>query len=585
MTMTQSRHLHLPEGACHVTVLADRCAGCQECLVRCPVGALDMDPERWVIVADDASCVGCRQCVRTCPFSAITVAGPARVADRQAVAVQHPQRIDGDTTEIRQGLLSWEEALTEAARCLSCPDPTCVRGCPAHNDIPSFIAALSTGDLDAAQETLRRTTVIPDVCSRVCDSSLQCEGACTWSLAGAAPVAIAALERFVADHAPVPPVGVTSRLGEGLSVAVVGSGPAGMGAAWDLLAAAAKVTVYEADARPGGLLNWGIPSFTLPTEVSDRPWADLLAAGADLRCGVRVSPEDLDDLLEIHDAVVLAHGAGVALSLPVPGADLPGVEDATTFLKRAKWALDHGAGLEDLNPRDGRPVKVLVLGAGNTAMDVARSARRLGADAICVDWMDRRYAPVRADELAEAEDEGVEVRFSFTLRAIGARDGRVGTATLSPTVQKSAKSRPRVLDHGATRIDVDLVVAAMGYRLDPAFASQLAGTPVRRQAPGVPDRRWQASGILANPAPVAARGRPVGRLALGREVALVASASPFRERTWVAGDALIGPSTVVEAMAQGRRAARAVLHDHPAAPHRSVGSHPAGSSGSSSGSQ
>ncbi|MDE3202589.1 MAG: FAD-dependent oxidoreductase [Acidobacteriota bacterium] len=574
MTMTQSRHLDLPEGECHVTVLTDRCAGCQECLVRCPVGALDMDPERWVIVADDTSCVGCRQCVRTCPFSAIAVAGPVRVADRRVLTVQHPGRIGGDTTEIRRGLVSWEEALSEAARCLSCPDPTCVRGCPAHNDIPSFITALSVGDLDMAHETLRRTTVLPDVCSRVCDASLQCEGACTWSLAGSQPVAISALERFVADHAPVPPLTVTSSLGKGMSVAVVGSGPAGMGAAWDLLAASAEVTVYEADAQPGGLLNWGIPSFTLPTEVSGRPWTALRAAGADLRCGVRVSSAELDDLLEIHDAVVLAHGAGVALSLPVPGADLPGVEDATTFLKRAKWALDHDDVLQDLIPRGGRPVKVLVLGAGNTAMDVARSARRLGAEAVCIDWMDRRYAPVRADELAEAEDEGVEVRFSWTLTAIGARDGRVGTATLSPTEQKSATSRPQVLEHEQAAMDVDLVVAAMGYRLDPAFTSQLAGTPVRRENRGVPDRRWQASGILANPAPAAARGRPVGRLALGREVALVASASPFRDRTWVAGDALIGPSTVVEAMAQGRRAARAVLHDQPRAPRRTAGSHP-----------
>ena len=573
-------NLQIPvEHGPRITVLSDRCAGCQECVIRCPAGALSMEPASWIARSDDALCVGCRQCERTCPFSAIVVEGPLAVATRVDPPVRHPVELHANVAETRQGYATWEEAIAEANRCLACPDPTCVRGCPAHNDIPAFITAISTGDLDAAHETLRRTTVMPDVCSRVCDASLQCEGACTWSLAGSQPVAISALERFVADHAPVAPVGVTSALGEGMSVAVVGSGPAGMGAAWDLLAASAKVTVYEADPRPGGLLNWGIPSFTLPTEVSDRPWADLLAAGADLRCGVRVSAEDLDDLLELHDAVILAHGAGVALSLPVAGADLPGVEDATTFLKRAKWALDHGEGLGDLTPRDGRPVKVLVLGAGNTAMDVARSARRLGAEAVCVDWMDRRYAPVRSDELAEAEDEGVEVRFSCTLSAIGAIDGRVGTATLSQTEQKSATSRPRVLDHGGTQIGVDLVVAAMGYRLDPAFTSQLAGTPVRREAHGVPDRRWQASGILANPAPVAARSRPVGRLALGREVALVASASPFRERTWVAGDALIGPSTVVEAMAQGRRAARAVLHEQPRASRRAVGSHPAGSSG------
>ena len=575
---TERPHAEQPEPGCHVTILTDRCAGCQECIVRCPTEALHLDPARWVVVADDAACAGCRQCVRTCPFSAILVDGPVQVGPRAVLEATHPSTLEGDTAELRPGFGSLAEAEAEASRCLSCPDPTCLRGCPAHNDIPGFIAAVAAGDLGQAHEVLRRTTVMPDICARVCDQAVQCEGACTWSLAGGTPVAIGALERFVADHAPVPPPRVVSDDAEGLSVGIVGSGPAGIGAAFELVSRGANVTVYEADDAPGGLLRWGIPAFTLPSEVSGRPWRQLQEAGVDLRCRSKVNPSDLDGLLERHDALVLAHGAGLPLRLPVPGADLPGVEDATSFLGRAKAALAEGRPLPDFSELSGRPGAgppvVLVLGAGNTAMDVARSARRLGARAVCVDWMDRRFAPVRTDELEEAEAEGVEVRFATTLRSLEEVDGRVGRAVLSRTVQRRAGERPEIVKGAGEVQAVDVVVAAMGYRIDPEFAANLPGTPVRREANGVPDRRWQASGILANPAPAFARHRPVGRLALGRETALAVSALPFRERTWVAGDALVGPSTVVEAMAQGRQVARAVVKARPRRPGQSPDSRP-----------
>ena len=567
MTLTESRPSDELTGGCRVTVLSDRCAGCQECLVRCPTGAIGIDPERWVVVADDRACVGCRQCERTCPFSAIKVHGAAITTERRPVRLSHPADLFGDTSEIRRGFASLGEAMAEASRCLNCPDPTCVRGCPAHNNIPAFVEAVAAGDLHGAYGILRATTVMPDVCSRVCDQSTQCEGACSWSLAGAMPVAIGALERFVADSVGTPPLEVDSSMGEGMSIGIVGSGPAGMGAAFELLAAGADVTVYEADDHPGGLLRWGIPDFTLPAAVAERPWSTLLEAGAKLRCGVTISAGSLDDLASRHDAVIVAHGAGVALSLAVPGADLPGVEDATGFLHRAKNALDDGGRLDDLIGRQGQVATVLVLGAGNTAMDVARSAVRLGAWAVCVDWMDRRFAPVRPDELAEAESEGVEVRFSTTLTRLEAGEGgRVGHAVLGRTTQKEAGVRPEIIKGAESTVEVDLVIAAMGYRNDPEFVAALPGTPVRKVTDGVADRRWQASGILSDRRSTFAHGRPVGRMALGREVTLADSAHPYRERTWVAGDALAGPSTVVEAMAQGRRAAQAILDHHPRRP-------------------
>jgi glutamate synthase (NADPH/NADH) small chain len=570
------------EQAPHVTVLTDRCAGCQECVVRCPTGALTMDLGNWVAVADDDRCVGCRQCVRTCPFSAIEVDGPLMVAPRVTPAHHRVSDLAGNLEETRRGIPTWAAALAETERCLACPDPTCVRGCPVHNDIPSFIAAVRNGDLDQAHQVLRRTSFLPDVCSRVCDQAVQCEGACTWSLAGGTPVAIGAIERFITDNAPVPPLSVDDRRGQGLSVAVVGSGPAGIGAAFELVRAGAEVTVLEKDDQPGGLLRWGIPSFTLPRPVAERPWEQLRAAGVHLVTGSEVTPERIEELRQSYDAVVLAHGAGKALRLPVPGGDLAGVVDATQFLDEARAALaqsrpcsllgqgDEHLGQGEEHPADRAPM-VLVLGAGNTAMDVARLARRLGARAICVDWMDRRFAPVRPDELEEASEEGVDIRFCRTLTRLEGRNGKVERAVLSATRQTSATKVPEVTGDPVTEEQVDLVVMAMGYRMDPAFAPVAPDKPIARRVPELIDRRWQASGLPAAGAPAFARHRPIAELAIAREIGRLSAGLGTAERVFVAGDALVGPSTVVEAMAQGRRAAEAILDRrasfHPAGQH------------------
>jgi glutamate synthase (NADPH) small chain len=555
-----------------VTILTDRCAGCQECVIRCPTGALSMDATRWVAREDGELCVGCRQCERTCPFSAIVVEGPMLVEPRVRSWSVHPTSLLGDTSEIRTGLSGWSEALAEANRCLQCPDPTCVRGCPAHNDIPGFIAAVRDRDLEAAHEILARTTVLPDVCSRVCNQAAQCEGACSWSLAGGTPVAIGRLERFITDTLPVP-APTTPSVADRLSVGIIGSGPAAAGAAWDLIEAGAAVTVYEKDATPGGLCGWGIPDFTLSEEIALRPWHQLERAGVDLRCDTEIHADELGELLSTHDALIVANGAGVPLRLAVPGADLDGVIDATSFLQGAKAALEAGGeldgfgatlGLDVLDP--GRPAHVLVLGAGNTAMDVARTARRCGWSATCIDWLDERFALARPDELDEARHEGVRVSFSRTLIALFGEGGRVARAQLARTTQDHADRRPHVLSANVDELEVDLVVMAMGYRNDPEFVTVLPGTPIRREVAGVPDRHWTASGILARRASAFAHHNEVGALALKREISLWAAALPVSDRLWVIGDALTGPATVVEAMAQGRRAAAAVLDARPARP-------------------
>jgi len=555
-----------------VKILTDRCAGCQECVIRCPTGALSMDAKRWVALEDSSLCVGCRQCERTCPFSAIVVEGPMLVEPRAESWAAHPVTLLGDISEIRSGFADWSEALAEADRCLQCPDPTCVRGCPAHNDIPGFIAALSERNLEGAHDVLARTSVLPDVCSRVCNQAAQCEGACSWSLAGGTPIAIGRLERFVTDTMAVPPPRIP-RLADRLSVGIIGAGPAAAGAAWDLIEAGAAVTVYEKDATPGGLCAWGIPDFTLSEEVALRPWHQLERAGLNLRCGREIRVDEFDELLATHDALIVANGAGVPLRLAVPGADLDGVVDATSFLQGAKAALEPGGDPDGFRatlgldgPEPVRPGHVLVLGAGNTAMDVARTARRLGWSATCIDWLDERFALARPDELDEARHEGVKVSFSRTLTALAGQRGRVARAKLARTVQDRADRRPKVLSQDLEQLEVDLVVMAMGYRNDPAFVAALPSTPIRRETPGVPDRRWTASGILATRASAFANHNDVGALALKREVSLWAATLPVKDRLWVIGDALTGPGTVVEAMAQGRRAAAAVLDARPARP-------------------
>ncbi|WP_298446408.1 4Fe-4S dicluster domain-containing protein, partial [Ferrimicrobium sp.] len=178
-----------------VTVLKDRCSGCQECLVRCPVEAITLDEFTYTVNVDESICVACRQCERTCPFAAIHVEGSLRVSDRVGAHLFEPADVRADLHEVRVGFLSDDELVAEANRCLNCPDPTCVRGCPTHNDIPAFIERARNLDFAGAREILSASSSMPEICSRVCDTGTQCEGACSFALAGDMPVAIHEIER------------------------------------------------------------------------------------------------------------------------------------------------------------------------------------------------------------------------------------------------------------------------------------------------------------------------------------------------------------------------------------------------------
>ncbi len=537
-----------------VTVLKDRCSGCQECLVRCPVSAITLDEFTYTVDVDEAICVACHQCERTCPFSAIHVEGEPRVQGRVPAHLFEPVDVRADLHEVRVGFLSDEELVAEASRCLNCPDATCIRGCPTHNDIPAFIERARNLDFVGAREVLLATSSMPEICSRVCDTGTQCEGACSLALAGDMPVAIHEIERYLADRSE-PRIANAEPVG--LSVAIIGGGPAGIGVADVVARGGGRATIFEAEPEIGGLLRSGIPEFTLPNAVVSRVAWQLEGLGVQVVTNTRVSLEVLDDLAHSYDAVVIAQGANAPLPITAAGKESVHVTEANDFLGRAYRAIREGSEL-GTNATDGE-LSVLVVGAGNTAMDVARMTRRLGGGATCVDWMDKRFSLVRPDELGEAEHEGVEVLFSVTVASLRPlANGRIA-ATLVETVQEERQQRPKVTDKVFRVMEVDEVVAALGYRIEPELLANFPSLPVRKEVPVIKDRHWMASGIFNGLPNDVSRRMPVGELAVGRERARSRAQFALGDRVFVVGDSLIGPSTVVEAMAQGRKLGASLL--------------------------
>jgi glutamate synthase (NADPH/NADH) small chain len=554
----------------HITFLRDRCAGCQECIIRCPENALSMDSFSWVALGDDSLCVGCRQCERTCPFSAIVIEGEPYVTEPVEIKPVKLDNLRGSLSETRQGFTSWVDAISEAERCLNCPDATCIKGCPAHNDIPGFIAAIRDQDLERAHKILSSTSFMPDICSRVCDQSSQCEGACSWSLAGTRPVAIGKLERFITDNMPVK-FEVEEKKIKHLRVAIIGSGPGAIGAARELVEQGAQVDCYEKASEPGGLLLTGIPDFTLPSAISKRPWEELISQGVNIICNREIKPEELDQMTREYDAVVVAVGAPISITMPAVAKLSSGVLDALDFLRGADRMLKESetevnkelARLSVLSEK--RIPNILVVGAGNTAMDVARMALRLGYKPRCIDWLDEKYSVVRPDELAEAREEGVQADFLTTLvdaqKCDAAEKGSIAV-TLAKTRQVSPTSLPKVLNDQKEIFYADLIVMAMGYRTDQKLNAMISNVPIAKKFTGLASREWIGSGLVGQSVMQFGKLKHIGQLSLDREVGLLEAAIARRDKIWVVGDALIGPATVVEAMAHGRNAAISILKSY-----------------------
>ena len=319
-------------------------------------------------------------------------------------------------------------AQEEAARCLQCKKPGCVEGCPVGVDIPGFIDLIAQGDMTGAIRNLWSKNALPAVCGRVCPQEIQCEGKCIVGKKGE-PVAIGNLERFAADYerefgtGELPPVESAT----GKKVAVVGSGPSGLTVAGDLILKGHDVTILEAFHKPGGVLVYGIPEFRLPKDIVAQEVDFLSRLGAKVECNVVVGRTvSIDELFEQgYDAVYVGVGAGLPRFMNIPGENYVGILSANEYLTRAN--LMKAYKFPDVDTPIPMGKNVVVLGAGNVAMDSARTAMRLGAESVKIVYRrSREEMPARIAEIHHAEEEGIEL-FLLTnpTRYLGNEDGRL----------------------------------------------------------------------------------------------------------------------------------------------------------------
>ncbi|MBI3015845.1 MAG: NADPH-dependent glutamate synthase [Candidatus Tectomicrobia bacterium] len=429
---------------------------------------------------------------------------------------------------------SEETAVLEASRCIHCPHNDCVEGCPVGIDIPAFLRLIEEGDFLGAAQKIREKNVLPAICGRVCPQEQQCEKACILALTKKpSPVSIGRLERFVADYErrsgkiEVPEVPPPT----GFRVAVVGSGPAGLTAASELARLGHKVTIFEALHRPGGVLFYGIPRFRLPGEVISAEIESLKKMGVEIVCDAVVGKfATISELFDLgYDAVMIGTGAGLPWFLGIPGENLLGVFSANEFLTRVNLMR------ADRFPNSITPVRVgkrvAVIGAGDTAMDAARTALRLRPESVTIYYRrSRAEAPCRVEELAHAEAEGVKFEFlTNPLRFIGDEDYRLVAIECQRMElgepDKSGRRRPVPTPDSNFTVPIDSAIFALGFGVNPL---------IRQSAPEleVDDR---------------------GVLKIDPEKGMTSMLGVF-----AAGDIVTGGATVILAMGQAKKAAAGI---------------------------
>ncbi|MGC3996264.1 MAG: NADPH-dependent glutamate synthase [Anaeromyxobacter sp.] len=429
---------------------------------------------------------------------------------------------------------SLQDALGEAERCIQCARPTCIAGCPVQIDIPRFIRHLIVRDLNGALSVINEASIFPSICGRVCPQESQCEAQCILAKK-MEPVGIGRLERFVGDHArprPVSPPRFERRLGK---VAVCGSGPAGLAAAADLVKFGCDVTVYEALHVVGGVLRYGIPSFRLPRTIIDREVKRLTDLGVKVETNKVIGKTFTVPQLMAekgYDAVFLGVGAGAPAFLGIPGEFAGQVYSANEFLTRVN--LMGGDQFPYLDTPISLGKSVVVIGAGNTAMDCLRVAKRLGAPTVrCVYRRSEAEAPARVEELRHAKEEGIEFFFLHAPVEIhtdaegNVRGMKVEEMKLG---DPDEKGRRKPIPTGNFRdLDCDTVIYALGTKPNPI---------VTQSTPGIALSKW---GNIA-----ADDGQPTSTQCTNLP------------GVFAGGDIVTGGATVILAMGAGRRAARSI---------------------------
>ena len=488
---------------------------------------------------DIPNVVNCQSEQSTC-FEVAPFEGKAK--DRVAIPrVKMPElkpeeRIQSIYNEVNQGL-TFEQAITEAHRCLDCKNPTCVKGCPVNINIPGFIKQLEIGNVLSAAEIIQQSSTLPAVCGRVCPQEKQCEAQCIHLKMGHDPVAIGYLERFVADNAyklsqsalVLDNISKPSTRGK---IAVVGSGPAGLAFAGDMAKYGYEVVVFEALHEIGGVLKYGIPEFRLPNSVVDREIEGLRRLGVKFQCdtivGKTLTMSDLQS--EGFVGVFVGSGAGLPRFMGIPGENLNGVLSCNEYLTRVNL-MGASQAINDtplLNAKN-----VMVVGGGNTAMDAVRTAKRLGAErAMIVYRRSEEEMPARLEEVRHAKEEGIEFICLHNPIAYHADEqGRVSEAILQVMTlgepDESGRRSPVEVAGQTVTLPVDLVIVSVGVSPNPLIPSTVDGLEISKKGTIVINDQMQSS---------------IPTLFAG-------------------GDIVRGGATVILAMSDGRKAAKS-MHEY-----------------------
>ena len=488
---------------------------------------------------DIPNVVNCQSEQSTC-FEVAPFEGKAK--DRVAIPrVKMPElkpeeRIQSIYNEVNQGL-TFEQAITEAHRCLDCKNPTCVKGCPVNINIPGFIKQLEIGNVLSAAEIIQQSSTLPAVCGRVCPQEKQCEAQCIHLKMGHDPVAIGYLERFVADNAYK--LSQSALVSDNISkpstrgkIAVVGSGPAGLAFAGDMAKYGYEVVVFEALHEIGGVLKYGIPEFRLPNSVVDREIEGLRRLGVKFQCdtivGKTLTMSDLQS--EGFIGVFVGSGAGLPRFMGIPGENLNGVLSCNEYLTRVNL-MGASQAINDtplLNAKN-----VMVVGGGNTAMDAVRTAKRLGAErAMIVYRRSEEEMPARLEEVRHAKEEGIEFICLHNPIAYHADEqGRVSEAILQVMTlgepDESGRRSPVEVAGQTVTLPVDLVIVSVGVSPNPLIPSTVDGLEISKKGTIVINDQMQSS---------------IPTLFAG-------------------GDIVRGGATVILAMSDGRKAAKS-MHEY-----------------------
>lgn len=435
-------------------------------------------------------------------------------------------RITTRYEEVNKGLTK-QMALTEAKRCLDCAKPTCVEGCPVNIDIPSFVKNIERGQFLAAAKVLKNTSALPAVCGRVCPQEKQCESRCIHLKMNEPAVAIGYLERFAADYEresgnmSVPALEPSN----GIKVAVVGSGPAGLSFAGDMAKRGYDVYVFEALHEIGGVLKYGIPEFRLPNSIVDVEIDNLRKMGVHFQTDCIIGKTITIDQLEQSGfkGIFVGSGAGLPNFMNIPGENLINVMSSNEYLTRVNL-------MDAANPTTDTPLnigkKVLVVGGGNTAMDSCRTAKRLGADVTIVYRRSETEMPARAEEVKHAKEEGINFMCLHNpIEYVADENGAVKLAVLQVMTlgepDTSGRRSPVPVEGKTVTIDTDQVIVAIGVSPNPLVPKSIKDLELGRKNTIVVNEEMQSS----------------------------------RPEIFAGGDIVRGGATVILAMGDGRRAA------------------------------